>query len=117
MSAHKTMKNLCETWKQVRSEGVRIGFHGAVKHGIYFYCDPQIALLDQEEFLRFMEPGKRAFVIVERRVLPPVVTRYRDAYPEGVLRFADDSHFHYVLLSNSELGSLAPRDATLQPGG
>jgi len=117
LSAHKTMKNLCETWKQVRSEGDRIGFHGAVKHGIYFYCDSQIALLDQAEFLRFMEPGKQAFAIVERKVLPLAVTRYREEYPDGVLRFADESHFRYVLLSNSELGSLAPRDAMPQPGG
>lgn len=117
LSAHKTMKNLCETWKQVRSEGDRIGLHGAVKHGIYFYCDSQIALLDQAEFLRFMEPGKQAFAIVERKALPLLVTRYREEYPDGVLRFADDSHFRYVLLSNSELGSLAPRDATSQPGG
>jgi 4-amino-4-deoxy-L-arabinose transferase-like glycosyltransferase len=117
LSAHKTMKNLCETWKQVRSEGKPVGFHGAVKHGIYFYCDSQIALLDQEEFLHFMEPGQQAYAIVERKLLQPAVTRYRDEYPEGVLRFADDSHFRYVLLSNSELGSLAPRDATPQPGG
>jgi hypothetical protein len=117
LSTHKTMKNLCETWKQIRSEGVPIGFHGSVKHGIYFYCDPQMSVLDRAEFLRFMKPGQQAFAIVERRVLPPAVSHYRDQYPDGVLRFADDSHFHYVLLSNSELGSLAPRGATPQPGG
>jgi hypothetical protein len=117
LSTHKTMKNLCETWQQVRSDGVPIGFHGSVKHGIYFYCDTQITMLDREQFLRFMKPGQKAFAIVERKMLPPAVTRYRGEYPEGVLRFADDSHFHYVLVSNSELGSLAPQGATPQPGG
>jgi 4-amino-4-deoxy-L-arabinose transferase-like glycosyltransferase len=102
LTVHKTMKQLCGTWNQQRSEAENIGFYGALKHGIYFYCDSRVEILDGEDFLTFMAPDRQAFSIVERKVLKPAVARYRERYPDGVLRIFDDSHFHYALVGNRD---------------
>ena len=103
LSPHKTMKHLCETWIQQRGDADRIGFHGVVKHGIYYYCDAEIAWLESSAFLRFMGSESPAFSIVERSKLRWLAPKYRKAHPERLLRIVDDSHFRYVLVTNSEL--------------
>ena len=103
LSPHKTMKHLCETWIHERGDADRIGFHGVVKHGIYYYCDAEIAWLESGAFLRFMGSASPAFSIVERRKLKSLALRYRKAHPERMLRIVDDSHFRYVLVTNSEI--------------
>jgi hypothetical protein len=117
LSEHKSMKTLCETWHQFRDEEEQIGFYGTFKNGVSFYCDPSAETLDPEEFLSFMEPGKRAYSIVERTRLVAVLERYRERYPDGVVRIVDDSHFGYVLLTNGELEVPAARVATRQTPG
>jgi 4-amino-4-deoxy-L-arabinose transferase-like glycosyltransferase len=117
LSPHKTMKHLCATWQQQRSADERVGFVGSLKHGIYFYCDSRVELLDGSQFLDFMAPDRQAFSIVERRILPRVAARYRERYPRTKLHVADDSHFRYVLLTSGGPESLALRDAPSKSGG
>jgi 4-amino-4-deoxy-L-arabinose transferase-like glycosyltransferase len=111
LGPHKTMKHLCATWQQHRSADESVGFLGPLKHGIYFYCDSRIELLDEDRFLTFMAPPQQAFSIVRRNMVPDIAARYRESYPEGMLRIANDSHFRYVLLVNRDPRALALHDA------
>jgi hypothetical protein len=111
LAPHKTMKHLCGTWQQSRSMGEKVGFLGPIKHGVFFYCDSVVELLDDDSFLSFMAPERQASSIVHRKRASRVAARYRERYPQRFLRVADDSHFGYVLLTNRKPGALAPYDA------
>ena len=50
-----------------------------------------------------MGAEERAFIIVERKKLRLIVSKYHKAHPERALRITDNSHFGYVLVTNSEL--------------
>ncbi len=99
LTPHKTMKNLCDTWKAQARNGEPIGFYGDVKHGIFFYTDYTVEhLQSRAEFLEFMNPAKPAFSVVERTKIQPLEQEFRDKYPGHMLRIVDDSHFKYALL-------------------
>lgn len=99
LTRHKTMKNLCETWKAQARNGEPIGFYGDVKHGIFFYTDYTVEhLQSRAEFLEFMNPVRPAFCVVERTKIQPLELEFREKYPGHMLRIVDDSHFKYALL-------------------
>ncbi len=104
VSPHKTMKHLCETWKN-RGGDAPIGFYGDLKHGIYYYTESRIQLIDDaREFVEFMAPDRRAFCIVEKKLYAGLGETYRKSYPHGTLGIVDRSHFDYILITNSREG-------------
>ena len=106
LSAHKTMKNLTQSWKDNATSGEPICFYGDMKHGIFFYTDYEIERMrNREAFEDFMNPERRAFCIVERDKLRMLMTSYRKKYDQKSLEQVDESHFGYVLLSNQKLVS------------
>ena len=106
LTRHKTMKNLCETWKAHSPSGdPPICFYGDMKHGIFFYTDYQIQRLSsRKKFSAFMDPQDRAFCIVERDNLSTLRKEHRRAHPGSDLVVADSTHFQYVLVRNFPVG-------------
>lgn len=104
LSPQKTMRNLCETWKREATQGEPIGFYGSLKHGIYFYTDYQVTRLKElPALILFLEPGRRAFCVVEKEELSEVEGEFRAAYPGFGLEVVDDSHFDYKLVRSVPL--------------
>jgi hypothetical protein len=105
LSHHKTLKQLCASWKEHRSPGDPVGFHGDLKHGIFFYTEYAVERLrDSGEFLEFMNPDKPAFCIMERTRLFKLRAPYGRRYPGHKLYVIDDSHFKYHLVANLPVG-------------
>ncbi len=103
VSVHKTMKNLCQSWKAQARDGEPIGFHGDLKHGIYFYTENRVRILRRPpDFQRFMDPGRTAFCIVEKNKLRKLEREFRELYPGARLHVVDDSHFDYHLVRNTD---------------
>jgi hypothetical protein len=98
LAPYKTMKNLCETW---RERGGPLGFHGDMKHGIFFYSANQVQVLEgAREFTQFMDPRSPAFCIVEQKGLSALNKGFQSAYPGHQLTIVDRSHLEYLLVSN-----------------
>jgi 4-amino-4-deoxy-L-arabinose transferase-like glycosyltransferase len=104
LSTHKTMKNLCETWKAEAPGGDSpICFFGDLKHGIFFYTENRIQRMgNREKFQEFVKPDRRAFCIVERDSLPALQQAHRLRNPGSELKIANGTHFRYVLIRNFE---------------
>ena len=101
LSRHKTMRNLCETWKAQATDGEPIGFYGDLKHGVFFYTDYTIErLVGTKKFMEFMDPEHPAFVIVQRKHLPSLDRGHRNTYKGDGVRLIDSSHFDYALVTN-----------------
>jgi 4-amino-4-deoxy-L-arabinose transferase-like glycosyltransferase len=102
LSRHKTMKHLCETWKDRAPDGTPpIGFFGDMKHGIFFYTEYRVRVLTtRTEFQEFSNPEREVFCIIERDSFSTLQTNHRRAYSGGKLHVVDDSHFKYMLISN-----------------
>jgi len=105
LSPHKTMKNLCETWKTHAPDGdPPLCFFGDQKHGVYFYTEQRIQRMrTRDKFEEFINPERQAFCIVERESLPSLQQNHRALYRGTSLRMIDQSHFRYVLISNFTL--------------
>ena len=102
LTRHKTMKHLCETWKEHAPQGdPPICFYGDMKHGIYFYTDYRIQRMSsRRRFGAFLAPENRGFCIVERDTLKTLQQEHRRRHPGQELRIVDNTHFQYVLISN-----------------
>jgi 4-amino-4-deoxy-L-arabinose transferase-like glycosyltransferase len=102
VSKHKTMKHLCETWKEEARDGeAPICFFGDMKHGIFFYTEHRIQRMrNREGLLDFVDPERRAYCIVERNTLESLQQGHRTRHRGGELVIADNSHFRYVLIRN-----------------
>lgn len=105
VSPHKTMKHLCDSWKSRARGGAPIGFYGDLKHGIYYYTESRVHVIDDApEFVEFMAPGRPAFCIVEKKLYEGLGETYRKSYPQASLAVVDRSHFDYILITNSREG-------------
>jgi 4-amino-4-deoxy-L-arabinose transferase-like glycosyltransferase len=102
VSKHKTMKHLCETWKQeTANDDAPICFFGDVKHGIFFYTEYRIQRMrNRTGFEEFVNPERGAYCIVERKSLESLQKNHRLLYEGSELVVADNSHFRYVLVRN-----------------
>jgi hypothetical protein len=102
LSRHKTMKSMCETWKEAAPDGdPPICFYGDMKHGIFFYTEHRIQKMDsRQDFQTFMDPAKPAYCIVERATLNNLKLSHRTRHPGAKLEIADGSHFKYLLIRN-----------------
>ena len=105
LTEHKSMKKLCETWKQHAPNGdPPICFYGDLKHGIFFYTDYRIQRMSKRrQFAEFVAPEHRAFCIVGRKNFSTLQQQYRQAHPDSELRVVDGTHFQYVLISNFQV--------------
>jgi hypothetical protein len=101
----KSMKSVCDTWRQHRSEGRGVGFNGRAEGGAHFYCDAMVEPVHESEFLRYMNPGARAYCIVDRDALPELAELFRAQYPDTDLRVIHDGHEDYVLVANHSPGA------------
>jgi 4-amino-4-deoxy-L-arabinose transferase-like glycosyltransferase len=101
----KSMKTLCDTWRQHRPEGRRVGFNGEAEGGAYFYCDAMVEPVHALSFLKFMDPGTPAYCIVSRDALPELSGFFRTQYPGKELHVFDDGHEDYVLVANRPPGA------------
>jgi hypothetical protein len=109
LSQHKTMKGLCETWKEAAPEGdPPICFYADMKHGIFFYTEYRIKkMANREDFQTFMDPAKPAYCIVERDTLNNLNLAHRTRHPGAKLEIADGSHFKYILIRNFDARATA----------
>ena len=101
LTAHKTMKHLCETWRDLSPADEPIAFHGSLKHGVYFYTDSKFKRLRTEgRVLDFIAPETAVFLILERDLYDGLDNAYRKRYGVRGLRIVDNSHFGYILVAN-----------------
>ena len=102
LSTHKTMKNLCDTWKKEAPGGdPPICLFGSMKHGVFFYTENRIEKLrTRADFQEYMNPERRAYCIVQRETLTALQQSHRIRHPGGELPVVDNSHFKYVLIRN-----------------
>jgi hypothetical protein len=99
LTVHKTMKRMCESWRERATAGEPIGFLGEMKHGINFYTDYTVTRLhDTDDFLEFMDPERHAFCIVEKSKIQKADKRFRVMYPGHMLQVVEHSHFDFNLL-------------------
>jgi len=101
----KSMKSVCDTWRQHRSEGQSVGFNGQAEGGAYFYCDAMVEPVHESSFLRFMNPESPAYCIVDRDALLELSEFFRAQYPDAELRVLHDGHEDYVLVANHSRGA------------
>jgi hypothetical protein len=110
----KTMKLLCESWKRHRTGDDPIGFHGSMKHGIFYYTDSKVELLRTPgDFGEFMQPQRHAFCIVQKKRLTSLSQQFRKTYPGHELHVVDRSHLDYLLLANHPVADATP--ASVEP--
>ena len=99
LSAIKTMKHLCESWKVEATSEEPICFFGAIKHSIFFYTDFEVSRLREERaFEEFMAREGGAYCIVPQEYLPKLKRRTLNRYPHLKLSIADDSHPTFLLV-------------------
>jgi len=112
LTQHKTMKNLCETWKAKAPDGdPPICFFGDTKHGVYFYTEYRIQRQsNREKFFEFMNPESPAYCIVERETLSALSQSFRARHRGNELGIVDNSHFKYVLIRNSKYARQTPKE-------
>ncbi|MCP3978207.1 MAG: phospholipid carrier-dependent glycosyltransferase [bacterium] len=101
LSEHKSMKLLVESWEDLRRPGEPIGFFGDTKHGTFFYTNREIQhMANARRLERFLRPENPAFVIMQRKRLDEIETRWRTRYPDNPLYEVNDSHLSYVTVAN-----------------
>ena len=84
-----------------------LGFHGDLKHGIFYYTSNEVELLSNTaEFMEFMHPKNKAFTVIERVRLHKLRSPYTQNYPGHELYLIDGSHFAYHLISNFPIQGL-----------
>ena len=107
LSEDKSLKYLTDSYRRYAMPGDPIGFHGDMKHGIFYYTSHEVELLStKDEFMEFMAPGQPAFTVIERVRYYKLRTPYTEKYPGHALHVIDNSHFAYHLISNFPIQGL-----------
>jgi hypothetical protein len=101
----KSMKGVCDTWRQHRPEGRNVGFNGEAEGGTYYYCDAMVEPVHESRFLKFMDPSTPAYCIVDRDALERLAEFFQAQYPRDELHILDDRHESYVLVANRPPGA------------
>jgi 4-amino-4-deoxy-L-arabinose transferase-like glycosyltransferase len=117
LSRHKSLRGLVESYARYRTPGDRLGFHGDLKHGIFYYTDNKVELLsDTNEFMQFMNPQQRTFAVIERVRYFKLRAPFQSRYPGQDLHIIDDSHFDYNLIANLPVPEAGDRSASAERG-
>ena len=107
LSKSKSLKYVTDAYRRYAMPDDPIGFHGDMKHGIFYYTSHKVELLSSvDEFMEFMAPGQPAFTVIERVRFYKLRTPYLQKYPGHELHLIDDSHFAYHLISNFPIQGL-----------
>ena len=107
LSNHKSLKNVTDSYRRYAMPDDPLGFHGDLKHGIFYYTSNEVELLSSRaEFMEFMHPKNKAFTVIERVRLHKLRSPYTQNYPGHELYLIDGSHFAYHLISNFPIQGL-----------
>jgi 4-amino-4-deoxy-L-arabinose transferase-like glycosyltransferase len=101
----KSMKGVCNVWKQHAGENQRVGFYGQDEGSAYFYCDARVETLHKSTFLSFMNPATPAFCIVDRSEGKELSRLFKSEFADGSLFVVDDRHQTHTLIANHVPGA------------
>ena len=101
----KSMRQLCDTWKQHRSTDQNVGFMGRGESEAYFYCDTRLQDVHDSTFLQFMDPAGPAFCILERDDVDELEQLFGEQYVGRELKIVGVNLTH-VLVANYDPGVL-----------
>ena len=107
LSRHKTMKRMCETWKDAAPNERWIGFAGPVKHSVFYYCGSRVVELESSNLGKFMDPARSGHAIIYKRHFNVLSREFTAAHPGKQLRVIEKSHFAYLLVTNQPAASSA----------
>jgi hypothetical protein len=96
----KSMKPLCESWKQQRTADGSAGFLGDEGGAAHFYCDAQLETVHEASFLQFMDPQRPAFCIVANKEGPKLSRLYRKEYAGKSLKVVDSNATHALIANH-----------------
>ena len=101
----KSMRQLCDTWKQHRSTDQNVGFMGRGESEAYFYCDTRLQDVHDSTFLQFMDPARPAFCILDRDDVDELEQLFGEQYVGRELKIVGVNLTH-VLVANYDPGVL-----------
>lgn len=103
LSPQRTMKGVCEAWRDRDAATATVGFVGEPVAGLRYYVGDRLRMLrDEESFMQYMDPRQPAFTIIEKEKLVAYDREYRRRFEGSRLYLLHRDRSDYMLLGNRE---------------